>query len=63
MPKPASIISAQPILRLPLYSAQDAGIGPSYGLATSLAAASRSRLRDAAAASARRARSAASLAA
>ena len=30
---PRSIIRAQPILRLPLYSAQDAGIGPSYGLA------------------------------
>lgn len=62
MPNPALIIRAQPVLRLPLYSAQDAGIGPSYGLAGAFAAA-RSRLRDAAAASARRARSAASLAA
>ena len=66
MPKPASSISAQPVLRLPLYSAQDAGIGPSYGLACRLSALARPRarfLRDAAAASALLARSAASLAA
>ena len=68
MPKPASSISAQPIFRLPLYSSQEAGIGPSYGLGFAAASPRLRRLRarffrDAAAASALRARSAASLAA